>query len=69
MPLSTLITDLTSGGLWQTLLPDFVLAFTFFTAIIYAVLSRRFGEQRPAVAMSAALGMALSAGLVEVRSA
>jgi hypothetical protein len=52
------------GDLFDTVLPDFVLAFAFFTAVIYAVLSRRFGEQRPAVAMSAALGMALSIGLV-----
>lgn len=52
------------GDLFDTVLPDFVLAFTFFTAIVYAVLSRRFGEQRPAVALSVALGMALSIGLV-----
>ncbi len=52
------------GELFDTVLPDFVLAFAFFTAICYAVLSRRFGEQRPAVAMSAALGMALAVGLV-----
>ena len=45
--------------IFNTVLPDFILAFTFFTAVIYAVLSRRFGQQRPAVAMSAALGMAL----------
>ena len=32
--------------------------------MIYAVLSKRFGQQRPAVAMSAALGMALAVGLV-----
>ncbi len=52
------------GEIFDTVLPDFVLAFAFFTAITYAVLSRRFGEQRPAVAMSAALGMALAVGLV-----
>jgi hypothetical protein len=49
---------------WDTFLPDFVLAFAFFTAVIYAVLGRRLGMQRPAVAVSAALGAALSAGLV-----
>ena len=48
----------------QTLLPDFVLAFAFFTALSYAVLGKRFGNQRPAVTMSAALGLALAAGLV-----
>lgn len=58
------LADLAWGDLFQTLLPDFVLAFTFFTAIIYAVLSRKFGPHRPTVAISAALGMALAAGLV-----
>ena len=52
------------GDLFDTVLPDFVLSFAFFTSVIYAVLGRRFGQQRPAVAMSAALGMALSIGLV-----
>ena len=52
------------GGLFDTVLPDFALAFAFFTSVIYAVLGRRFGQQRPAVAMSAALGGALSIGLV-----
>ena len=49
---------------FHTLAPDFVLGFTFFTALTYAVLGRRFGEDRPAVAMSAALGLALSLALV-----
>ncbi len=52
------------GEVFDTILPDFVLSFAFFTALVYAVLGRRFGQQRPAVAMSAALGMALSVGLV-----
>jgi cyanate permease len=52
------------GELLQTLLPDFVLAFAFFTALCYAVLAKRFGQQRPAVAMSAAIGLALAIGLV-----
>ncbi len=50
--------------LFDTVLPDFVLAFAFFTSITYAVLSRRFEQQRPAVVMSAAIGAALSIGLV-----
>jgi len=50
--------------LFETLLPDFVLAFTFFTAVCYAVLGKRFGQQRPAIAMSATIGFALSVGLV-----
>lgn len=56
--------DFAFGDIFNSILPDFVLAFTFFTAVVYAVLSRHFGDQRPAVAMSAALGMALSVGLV-----
>jgi hypothetical protein len=56
--------DLPIGELFETLLPDFVLAFAFFTAVAYAVLGKRFGQQRPAIAMSAAIGFALSVGLV-----
>jgi cyanate permease len=52
------------GSLFETLLPDLLLAFTFFTALTYAVLGRRFGQQRPAIAMSAAVGLALASGLV-----
>ncbi len=48
---------------FDALLPDFVLAFTFFTALIYAVLSRQFERQRSAAAMAASLGLALSIGL------
>lgn len=64
MYLSNPFTTFAFGDLFDSVLPDFVLAFAFFTSIVYAVLSRRFGEQRPAVAMSAALGGALSIGLV-----
>ncbi len=64
MPLPNPFRYFAFGDLFNTVLPDFVLAFAFFTAIVYAVLSRRYGQQRPAVAMSAALGMALSIGLV-----
>lgn len=46
------------------LLPDFVLAFTLFTALCYAVLGRAFGRERPAAAMSVALGLALAIGMV-----
>ena len=52
------------GDWLDTFVPDFVLAFAFFTSLIYAVLGRRLGMQRPAIAVSAALGAALSAGLV-----
>ncbi len=52
------------GQIFESVLPDFVLAFTFFTALVYAVLGKRFGQQRPAIAASAALGLALSVGLV-----
>jgi len=43
---------------------DFILAFTFFTSVVYAVLGKRFEQQRPAIAMSVAMGFALSIGLV-----
>jgi len=56
--------DLPIGELFETLLPDFVLAFAFFSALTYAVMAKRFDQQRPAIAMSAALGFALSVGLV-----
>jgi hypothetical protein len=45
-------------------LPDFILAFAFFTSMSYAMLGKRFERQRPAAAMSAAIGFALSVGLV-----
>ena len=64
MPHSNPLTHFAFGDLFDTVLPDFVLAFAFFTSVIYAILGKRFGQQRPAVAISAALGMALSIGLV-----
>ena len=64
MPYSNPLEYLAFGDWLDSFLPDFVLAFAFFTALIYAVLGRRLGMQRPAVAVSAALGAALSAGLV-----
>ena len=56
--------DWAIGDLFETALPDFVLAFAFFTSIAYAILGKHFGRQRPAIAMSAALGFALAIGLV-----
>ena len=50
--------------LFESLLPDFILGFAFFTALAYAVLGKRMEHQRSAVAMSASLGLALSVGLV-----
>lgn len=64
MSRSNLLEYVVSGDWLDTFLPDFVLAFAFFTALVYAVLGRRLGMQRPAIAVSAALGAALSAGLV-----
>lgn len=43
---------------------DFLIALVFFTALAYAVLARRLGHARSAAAASAALGFALSLGLV-----
>ena len=64
MGLSNPFPDLPLQYLFDNLLPDFVLAFTFFTALCYAVLGRHFGQQRPAVAMSGTLGLAMAIGLV-----
>ncbi len=50
--------------LFDTILPDFILAFAFFTSVAYAVLGKHFGQQRPAITMSAVIGFALSTGLV-----
>ena len=47
----------------ESLLPDFVLAFAFFTSLTYAVISKQFDKQRPAIAMSVSIGLALSTGL------
>ena len=64
MRLTNPFEELAIGQLFETLLPDFVLAFAFFTSVCYAVLGKRFGQQRPAIAMSATIGFALSVGLV-----
>ncbi len=64
MRLANPFSDLAIGELLETLLPDFVMAFTFFTSIAYAVLGKRFDHQRPAVVMSATIGLSLSVGLV-----
>ncbi|MFW6061168.1 MAG: hypothetical protein ACOC93_00010 [Planctomycetota bacterium] len=50
--------------LFDTLLPDLLLSFAFFAALSYGVLGRRLGTGRPAAAVSAAVGLALSAALV-----
>ena len=50
--------------LLESYLPDFILAFAFFTSVVYVALGKRFEQQRPAIAMSAAIGFALSFGLV-----
>lgn len=55
---------LAGGGVFETLLPDFLIALTFFTALVYAVLSKRLDHQRSAVAVAVAVGVALSVGLV-----
>jgi hypothetical protein len=50
--------------LLESYLPDFILAFAFFTSVVYAALGKRFEQQRPAIAISVAIGLALSLGLV-----
>ena len=61
---NTPLPGLAMGELFETLLPDFVLGFAFFTALVYAVLARRFHHQRAAITVSAAMGLALAIGLV-----
>ena len=58
------LAELPFFSLLQSLIPDFIIAFAFFTALVYAVLGKRFGQQRPAIVMSAAVGLALAVGLV-----
>ena len=64
MRLTNLYYDLNIHDLLESLIPDFVLGFAFFTSIVYAVLGKRFDKQRPAITMSASMGFALSIGLV-----
>ncbi|OQA03843.1 MAG: hypothetical protein BWY69_00214 [Planctomycetes bacterium ADurb.Bin401] len=64
MRYETLFENLRLYEFWETLIPDFVLAFAFFTSIAYAVLGKKFEKQRPAIAMSVSIGFALSIGLV-----
>ena len=59
-----LLNNLNLSEWMESLLPDFVLAFAFFTSLVYAVLGKRFDHQRPAVVMSVSIGFALSIGLV-----
>jgi len=57
--------DYVVWGDWlESYLPDFVLAFAFFTGLIFAVLSRRLGLQRSVALVAASLGAALASGLV-----
>jgi len=64
MRLETFFKGLNFYELLESLIPDFVLAFAFFTSITYAVLGKKFEQQRPAIVMSASIGFALSIGLV-----
>ena len=64
MRLGNLFYGLNLYELLESLVPDFVLALAFFTSLVYAVLSKRFDHQRPAIAMSASIGFALSISLV-----
>ena len=64
MRLDSLFSSVRLYDLFETALPDFVLAFAFFTSVAYAVLGKRFELQRPAVGMSVAIGLALAMGLI-----
>jgi len=64
MRLTNLYYDLNLHDWLESLLPDFILAFAFFTSISFAVLGKQFDHKRSAIAMSASIGFALSIGLV-----
>ncbi len=64
MRLESLIPNLTGGELLDSLLPDFVLSFAFFTAVIYAAVGKRFNHQRSATMLAVAIGLAFSISLV-----
>jgi len=64
MRLETFFKGLNFYELLESLIPDFVLAFAFFTSITYAVLGKKCEQQRPAIVISASIGFALSIGLV-----
>jgi len=64
MALETFLNGLNFYKLLESLLPDFILAFAFFTSLSYAVLGKRFEQQRPVITMSVTIGFALSIGLV-----
>lgn len=64
MSLENPFLQIPGGTILDTVLPDFILSFAFFTSIAYAVLGKRFDRQRPAIAMSAAIGFAFSIGVV-----
>ncbi len=64
MRLTIPLLDLVLDNFYKPLIPDFFLAFAFFTALVYAVLAKRFDRQRSAIVMSTVIGLSLSVGLV-----
>jgi hypothetical protein len=56
--------DFAFGEVVETVLPDLVLSFAFFSALGHAVPGKRFDHQRSAVAASGPVGLALSIGMV-----
>ena len=64
MRLENIFNNLNLYDFLESLIPDFVLGFAFFTSLVYAVLGKRFDQQRAAIAMSVSMGFALSIGLV-----
>ena len=56
--------DILHNFIFPTFVPDLVLAFAFFTSLVYAVLEKRFSHQRSAITMSAAIGLALALGIL-----
>lgn len=52
------------GQVFETILPDFVIAFAFFAALSYAVINNHLEHPRASGIVAAAVGMAMAVGLV-----
>ena len=64
MRLETLFASLNLHTWLESLLVDFVLAFAFFTSLIFTVLNKRFDQRRSVITMSVVIALALSLGLI-----
>ena len=56
---ATIFQELTTGYM-----PDFIIAFIFFTSLCFAIYRKRFGHRPAEAGLAVSLGLALSTGLV-----